>query len=289
MSEQITHFAVADDSRLLAPASPRICAALKAVLAAHHDKYRLGAITRGSEGFAGPLVRRLRERKDGPADGDAEKLAFCLGTMAHRAADRMMKPIFDSQSGPERLSPSDVSVYHDVFVFDRVYGRGAEDPYTPGALEPTAPFPAAAGLDAGAMEACFRVLLQRTLLGAHTFKPDADDPEGWLERLFERLQELYVDVRRYHQALTHPDPEIVKRAITDVNFYDDRDAILALLAELRAGADVDGETFLTRCRLGDHASLYARAVSMAYGYLHVAAEFWAGRAAEELFLDAIKR
>ncbi len=289
MSEQITHLAVADDARLLALASPRICPHLKSVLEEHHDKVRLGAITRGSEGFAGPVVRTLRGRKDRPQEGDPAKLAFCVGTMAHRAADRMMKPIFASQGGGESLSPTSVSIYHDIFVFDQVYGRGARDPYTPDALSPVLPFPQAPELDVEAVEAYFRVLLQRTLLAAHTFKPDRDDPEGWLERLFERLQDMYVDVRRYHEALTNPDPEIVRRAITDVNFYDRGDPILSLLADLRAGPDVTGDDFLKRCQLGDGDSLYARTVSKAYGYLQVTGEYWDGRAAEELFMDSIRR
>ena len=289
MSEQITHLAVADDARLLALSSPRICQPLKAVLAQHHDKVRLGAITRGSEGFAGPLVKILRGRADQPEGGDGEKLAFCLGTMAHRAADRMMKPVFDSQSGDERLSPSDVSVYHDIFIFDRVYRKGTLPPYSPDALAPALPFPQAPGMDVGVVEAYFRVLLQRTLLAAHTFKPDRNDPEGWLEGLFERLQDFRVDILRYHEALTNPDPQIVQRAITDVNFYNESDPILALLADLREDAAVEGDAFLKRCRLEDHNSLYARAVSMAYGYLQVAAEYWQGRAGEDLFMDSIRR
>ncbi|KKL76421.1 hypothetical protein LCGC14_2045060 [marine sediment metagenome] len=289
MSEQITHLAVADDTRLLALASPRIPKAVKAVLRDHQDEMRLGAITRGSEGFAGPVVKRLRGRSDRPDHNDATKLAFCLGTMAHRAADRMMKPIFDSQGGDENRQPTSISIYHDVFIFDKVYGRGAKHPYTPDALDPQIRFPSAPDLDVGTVEAYFRVLLQRTLLAAHTFKPDSDDPEGWLDRLFGRLQELHVDLARYHQALTKPDPEIVRRAITDVNFYDDGNAILSLLADLRAEKQVTGEAFLQRCRLGDHDSLYARAVSMAYGYVQVAGEYWQGRTSEELFLDSIRR
>ena len=289
MSEQITHLGIADDVRLLALASPRICESVKAFLRAHHDKLRLGAITRGSEGFAGSLVTAIRGRADCPQDGDDGKLAFCLGTMAHRAADRMMKPIFEAQAPDETVSPTSVSIYHDIFIFDRVYGRGAGEPYAPGALSPSAPFPEAPQLDLAAVEGYFRVLLQRTLLSAHTFKPDPGDPEAWLEKLFERLQDLHVDLGRYHQALTNPDEEIIRRAITDVNFYNEGDHVLTLLSELRNGAAIAGEEFLSRCRFGDHDSLYARAVAMAYGYFHITSDYWQDGASESLFLDAIRR
>jgi hypothetical protein len=250
---------------------------------------RLGAVTRGSEAFAGPLVAGLRERKDSPETGDAEKLAFVLGTMTHRAADRMMKPILKSQTADGEYAPIEISVYHDIFLFDRLYGRGAKEPYTPDALSPVVSFPAFSESEAKAFEEYFRVLFQRALLAAHTFKPDQSDPEVWLARLFDWLQEFDVDLERYHRALVEPDAELARRAIADVNFYADEDPIIRLLEDLRAGRDVAGDDFTKRLTLRDRDSLYARAVSLAYGYLHVTGEYWEGRAADEFFLDSVRR
>jgi hypothetical protein len=289
VSEQITHLAVADDARLVALASPRICDPIRQVLRDHHDRMRLGAVTRGSEKFAWPIVKALRDRRGAPQADDAEKLAFCLGTMAHRAADRMMKPIFKSQSADGACEPKDISVYHDVFLFDRIYGRGAREPYGEDALSPEVRFPSAPGLDSAAVEAYFRVLWQRALLSAHTFKPDYLDPEGWMEALFDRVQEFTVDVGRYHKALTEPDERIIRRAIMEVNFYDESNSVIALLGELRAGHAVGPKEFLERCAVGEWDSLYARAVSAAYGYLHVTSEYWLEKASEELFSDAVTR
>jgi hypothetical protein len=289
MSEQITHLGVADDARLLALHSLRVGGAVRDALADHQDKVRLGAVTRASERFAGPMVEALRGRADAPGPQDAEKLAFCLGTMAHRSADRMFKPVFRSQSADGACMPKDISIYQDVFVFRRVYAGGGKDPYRGDALSPTVDLPEGAAVDAGELEALFRALFQRALLAAHTFKPDLNEPEAWLERLFERLQEFTIDIGRYHKALTEPDEDIYRRAVVDVNFYDASNPILALLEELRKGKSVAGEGFLRRCKLGDKDSLYARAVSAAYGYVQVSSEFWAGGCSAELFRDAITR
>lgn len=289
MSEQITHIAVADDARLLALNSPRIEGGVRDALLKHQDKCRLGAVTRASEEFAGPIVEQLRARVDNLQQRDAEKLAFCLGTMAHRSADRMYKPIFRSQSVDGGCEPKDISIYHDVFLFRRIYAAGDKEPYRPDALSPTVELPEGAPVDAAELESLFRVLFQRSLLAAHTFKPDLADPQGWLEKLFEQIQDFTIDVGRYHKALTEPDEDIYRRAITDVNFFDESDSILVLLDELREGGEVSDEEFLRRCRLGDKDSLYARAVSGAYGYFQVTSEFWSGRCSPELFRDVITR
>ena len=94
MSEQVTHYAVADDARLFALASPRINHDFKAVLRDEHAALRLGALTRKTEVFAGALIQDLRERWQENKPHDPEKLAFCLGTLTHRATDRLMKPVF---------------------------------------------------------------------------------------------------------------------------------------------------------------------------------------------------
>jgi len=289
LSEQVTHLALADDVRLLSVASPRVCEDVKGSLREHQDKMRLGALTRGSEGFAGAMVKVLREGKTKRKKGDGEKLAFCIGTMAHRAVDRMMKPIFESQSADGKCNWQDISVYHDVFLFDRIYGRGRKEPYAAGALEPRYGFPSAAGVDAERVEEYFRVMFQRAMLSAHTLIPDMSDPEGWMEKVFGRVQEMTLDVGRYHRALTNPDEEIFGRAIVDVNFYDDGDPLIALLRDLREGAEVEGDEFMLRCRSRDHDSLYARGAAKGYGYVQVTSEYWSGEAREELFMDEIRR
>ncbi len=289
MSEQVTHYAVNDDVRLLALHSPRINDTFKQVLRDHHEAMRLGALVRRSEKFAGPLIKKLRERWDEHRDDDPAKLAFCLGTLTHRATDRMMKPIFVSQihgSEHDRLA---ISIAHDIFLFNKVYG-GNTGGFVEQQFTETLSFPQALDLDWAAVELIFQTMFQRAMLGSHTLKPDDARPDAWLSDLFGAIQNMRIDLRCYYDMLTNPDPDVIERALEQVKFYSEDDAIVALARDLRAGGGVENnEDFLRRSYLHDRPSLYARALSMAYGYVQVASEFWLGEVRDELFQDAITR
>lgn len=288
MSEQVTHYAVADDARLFALASPRVNGTFKNNLRDNHAALRLGALTRKSEVFAGALIKDLRERWQQGRSHDAEKQAFCLGTLTHRATDRLMKPIFDAQAYDGRYTYKDVSYYHDIFIFRKVYDNGNKEPFIPEQFDEMLEHPDV-NIDLGVLEQLHKVFWQRRLLNTHTFKPDTDEPDIWLSNLFNVLQNDVVDLQKYYQALTNPDPELVRRATEQVNFYHDEDGILKLAHDLRRGREVSEEDFLKRSHLGDKNSLYARALAKAYGYLQIASEFWEGRLEESLFQDAITR
>jgi hypothetical protein len=289
MSEQITHLAVADDTRLVALASPRICEELKAALDRRQGAMRLGAVTRGGDRFAPPLIRTLRQRRQTPGPRDEPKLAFCLGVMTHRAADRLAKPLFTAQTADGACERIDIRVYQDVFLFNRLYGRGRREPYRPDALDAAPAMPPAAEADAPAFESYYRVLFQRALLSAHTLKPGEPDADGWLDRLFDALQEFRIDLERYRKALVEPDERLARRAISDVNFYNDEDPILVLLDELRAGRTPEEDEVARRCYVGDRASVYARMVAQAMGYVEVVSAFWTGRADYTLMHDTLRR
>ena len=289
MSEQVTHYAVNDDVRLLALHSPRINETFKQVLQEEHEAMRLGALVRRSEKFAGPLIRELRERWDDRRADDPDKLAFCLGTLTHRATDRVMKPIFVSQikgSEHDRLA---ISIAHDIFLFNQIYG-GNTGGFVEQQFTDTLSFPQAPDLDWATVEMIFQTMFQRAMLGSHTLKPDDARPDEWLSGLFSAVQNMRIDLRRYHKTLTDPDSDILERALDQVKFYSESDGIIALARDLRAGGSVEGdEEFLRRSYLHDRPSLYARALSMAYGYVQVASEFWLGEVREDLFQDAITR
>ena len=119
MSENITHTAVTDDCARLARHSSTICSPVKEVLGEHLEIARLGGVTRAGGRHVLSLLQRYREAWHGRQEGDllAEKLAFVLGWLCHRAADLQMKPIFHAVDGDCPRDPTDCSVYHDVFLF----------------------------------------------------------------------------------------------------------------------------------------------------------------------------
>jgi hypothetical protein len=281
LSENISHTAVTDDCARLARYSPAICAPFKACLRDHLDIARMGGITRSGGKFVTSLLARYRQQWAGAQDHELvkQKLAFVLGWLCHRAADLQMKPIFRAVDGDCTEKPTDCSVYHDVFLFREVYGGGQVGPYAPGILS----------LDAGELEDALHSLWQRALIGLHTFIPDQEDVDGWLERLFAMRQSFYVDVRRYAEAFADPEPDKVRRFIEEVGFYDDQDPLIRLARSLQAGAP---ETSIAlQDALDDAAtqSQYAQSLRRGYLYLEAASGFFEGTIDEVAFRDALER
>ena len=292
MSENITHTAVTDDCARLALHSPAICTAFKEVLEQHLDIARLGGVTRSGGKYVVPLLDDMRQ--SWPArvqDGVMEqKLAFVLGWLAHRAADLQMKPIFHAVDGDCRHDPTDCSVYHDVFLFREVYGSGQEEPYAPEMLEATmASAPATQAFDVGEIESLFRSVWQRALIGLHTFIPDQEDIDGWLERLFKTRQLFYVDIRRYASAFADPDPDKVQRFIVDVHFYEGQDPLIRLARSIQRGtpdAEIDLQEALEAAA---SQSEYAQALRRGYLYMQAASDFFERRIDEQTFKDRLER
>ncbi len=271
MSEQITHTAVTDDCARLALHAHETCAAFRAALADHMDVVRLGGITRGGDHFTVDLLGRLREARpqQGGERRPQQKLAFVLGWLCHRAADRQMKPVFRSTDPDCPRRPTDCSVYHDVFLYREVYACGEREPYAPDFLD----------VQPAGLERLFRLLLQRSLLAMHTFIPGGEDIDAWLDAVIDRRQQFTVDIARYAEAFARPDPDRVKRFITDVDFYDPEDALIRLARALQRGeaTDVDLEEAVSAAAEG---SQYARALRRAFLYLRSAGEFFEGRLPE---------
>lgn len=281
MSENITHTAVTDDCARLAIYSPTICAPFKEVLSRHLEIARLGGVTRSGGNFVISLLGRYRELWSATDADDLlrQKLAFVLGWLCHRAADLQMKPIFRAVDGECTLDPTDCSVYHDVFLFRTVYASGQGEPYAPGILS----------LDAGGLEDVLRSLWQRALVGMHTFIPDQQDIEGWLERLFKTRQEFYVNLERYAEAFADPDPDKVRRFLDEVNFYQERDPLIRLARSIQAGNPETGIDLAAAVDAAASQSQYAQALRRGYLYLQAASDYFTGQLDKAALADALER
>lgn len=265
MSENITHTAICDDCLRLMSQTEEICDAFKQVSENHLDIARLGAVTRSTDRFNPALLNRLREGWDNrqPEDNLEPKLAYSLGALCHRAADRTMKPVFVQAAPEDTQSPKDVSIYHDVFLFREVYKEGVEKPYSPAMFGMKTHF-----------EEYFRVLFQRALLQLHTFIPDLTDAEAWLDKLFAFRQRFYVDIARYASVYYHPEPEKTRRYIMEVNFYDENDDLIQLARAIQEG-DTFGEDAVRKAfEAGKNESKYAQALVLGLRYLTAANSFY---------------
>lgn len=281
MSENITHTAVTDDCARLAIYSPTICAPFKEVLSQHLEVARMGGVTRSGGKFVIPLLGRYRGAWPAAEADDLlrQKLAFVLGWLCHRAADLQMKPVFRAADGECALDPTDCSVYHDVFLFRTVYASGQGEPYAPGILS----------LDVIGLEAGLRSLWQRALIGLHTFIPDQQDVEGWLERLFKTRQQFYVDLERYAEAFADPDPGKVRRFLDEVNFYQEQDPLIRLARSIQAGKPETEIDLPAAVDAAASQSQYAQALRRGYCYLEAASRYFTGQLDEAALADALER
>jgi hypothetical protein len=199
-----------------------------------------------------------------------------------------MKPVFRSTDPDCPRRPTDCSVYHDAFVLREVYGSGTEEPYSPFTAARDLPdHPGSAAVPVETLEELFGVIWQRTMIRMHTFSPDEDDIEAWLERLFDARAELYVDIARYAEALLRPDPGKVKRFIRDVNFYDPDDAVIRLARGLQRGERVEADTIGRALEAAASQSHYAQALAKAMGYLSTATEYFGRKIDEDTLNDRL--
>ncbi|MFP4056636.1 MAG: hypothetical protein ACLF0G_07195 [Candidatus Brocadiia bacterium] len=282
MSEAVTHTAVLDDAFRLMLAGAVACPAFQSAAQAHWDVARLGAVTRSGDHVSVPLLDALRAQRAAgqPEEGWAPKLAFVLGVLCHRAADRQMKPLFRALEPDSARSPTECSIYHDVFLLREVYGD--EEPFR---AEMFADPPgSSAGPSASAVEDLFQALLARALVQMHTLIPDAGDPEGWLERLLAARQRFRVELPRYAAAIASPDPLKLGLYIQEPNFYDPADALIGAARRIQHGEPVAPDALQLALR-SEPASHYAQALRLALGYLDAASEFFSG----EISAQALRR
>jgi hypothetical protein len=251
VSEKVTHTAVVDDCFRLVLSSGELCEAFSPIMREHWDFARLGGGTRAGDRHSVQLLASFRERWASRTASDRlePKLAFVLGWLCHRAADRQMKPIFRQTDPGSEQKPTDCSVYHEAYLFSEAYAGDPERLYTLATFEgDLSSLPAAAVLDVAAVRELFHTLMQQALVEIHTFSPDEAHIESWLDGLFGLQQRFYVDVERYAQAIAEPDPDEVR-------------------ASMRANA----------------ASHYAQALAMGCRYLLAASAFFEEKiSAEEL-------
>jgi hypothetical protein len=148
--------------------------------------------------------------------------------------------------------------------------------------------PAARAFEVDEIESLFRSVWQRALIGLHTFIPDQEDIDGWLERLFKTRQRFYVDIRRYASAFADPDPDKVKRFIVDVHFYESQDPLIRLARSIQRGDPDAGIDLQEALEAAAVQSQYAQSLRRGYLYLQAANDFFERRISGLTFRDRLE-
>lgn len=278
MSEHIVHTAVLEDCLHLVTNSEEINEEFREICKAFGDFAQLGSVTVSGDMFSTQLLKEFKPRWQGRAPEEMleAKLLFVFGWISHRAADRQMKPVWNLGHIRELeksigLRPTDCSVYHEAFILKQYY---FSDPVFKGSvlIDEAVESSGLPSIDLDVAMRFIHTLVKRSLIEMHTFKPDYDNVEVWLEKLFTRQQKFYVDVERYARAVVFPDPEKYKTYITDIHFYDENDPILAVLKKLRNSELVSSQE-ISSALVAYNGSHYAQAVVRGYNYIKASIEY----------------
>ncbi|MCU6796458.1 hypothetical protein OB236_30470 [Paenibacillus sp. WQ 127069] len=291
MSENVTHTAVVEDCFNMMFAAEHICKAFKEAGRDHIQFSQFGSVTRSGDKFTVALLDKYRTNWDARKEEDnlGYKLAFVLGWLCHRAADRQMKVVFREAEPESRQFPTDCSIYHDAFIFHRLYenNNNTPFPYQKAHFEINMESLKGSGaINVHAAADTFRFIWQRQLLELQTFVPDTEHIDNWFDKLHAKHQEQTIHLDRYAEAVLTPDPDKVKRFIEDTNFYNEEDAIIQLSQALRQGAKPSQEE-LTAAFAAEPTSQYAHAVKMGYGYLQSASAYFTGEIDQDTLKDQL--
>lgn len=276
MSEYITHIAVQEDVARLALHAKSICDAFKICMKSHNLAMRIGSASRGNSTFIIQNIDHFRstwERRK-PEDRLEDKLAYTLGWITHRAADRYFKAkygIFDKN--PENLHPVDIRILHDVVLYDKVYSNGVNKPFTKGfAQTEMKGHPAAKFVDITQAEAITGPMYQANFLNLQSIEK-ASNAKEFFDRVEKQFATFTVDFDRLVEGVNDPDPEDMHQMIEAPNFYNEEDTLIKLARNIQQGKSTEGLQ-LENALKEENLSQYAQVLKKAFNWLFEASQYF---------------
>ncbi len=295
VSDLLTHWAVFDDCRRLVQHDQAIDPTFVQIIERQREFARLGALTRGGSKWVPHILAQARAAWTTTTDRSANerKVAFALGGIAHFAADVILKPIMSrlaqadwnvaqdhmqhAAAAPDDAAAAsirEISAYYDCHVFRQVYLSGNEEPFSAflTAANPTEP--------GKALESFVRSLFQRALLSCHTLDPDREGIDQWLDRLFARVQPLYLDIELYARVFAAPDPAKLAQYQVETAFYRLADPIVQAARAVHGGVSLSTPALDAALTPGANSGGYGRAVELGMVTLRQASAYWRGDVSE---------
>ena len=284
MSEYLVHVAIMEDCFNILLQTQRVCPELKGVIEAHRDFGEAASTTMSGDTYTVLLMEDLRKRwaNRTPDDMLENKLAFVLGWVSHRAADRQMKPVFRALNTPEskKIVNNECTLYNEAKVYMEYYMNREHDPYK-NVMHLMLSGPRAyPQVDLEGMNNLFSGMLKGSFMQMHTMKPNLEytvtEIENWIDNIFTLLQHFNIRTDMIAQIVAKPDPGKYNRYIADANFFNDQDALIILAKKLRFHnefSQLDVEEAITSSPSSD----YAIALKTALNYTIACNDFFAGK------------
>lgn len=296
MSDLLTHWAVFEDLRRIAQYDPAMDAQLAAILQEEREFARLGAISRGGSLFVPHILRSARQQWENTGGPLLlrRKLAYALGGVTHFPTDHVLKPLMselvqadwnDTQSvmqgkGSKQNVHTDenavreISAYYDVHVFRKVYLAGQEEPFNRFLVADNATAPGQA------LSEFVYALFQRALLASHTFDPDKQNLDAWLDNLIAHVQPMYLNIELYTRIFAHPDSEKMKQYQVESAFYLESDPIIRLARALQRGQPAHPSELDAALAENANRSGYGRTLELGMNALRKTSAYWRGETPE---------
>lgn len=277
MSEHIVHTAILEDSIAICLGLSAMPEDFREVVRNHGRFAQLGCITVAGDQFSVRLLTEYREKWDGRDESLEARLAFVLGWISHRACDRTMKPIWveppmkvGSDVDPT-LSPSECSVYHEGYMYNRYYRKDPKFCYAifPEEMEK---LPGMKFINRERAALYVQQSFGANYLAIQTLPEQRQDQE-WFENLCMRAQKFYVDVNRYRKSAGDPDPDKEHGFLLDINWYNPEDVLVGLAEDLRWGRKT-GTLTCDEAYAQEPSSYYGKALRLSIRYILAAAEFF---------------
>ncbi len=292
MSDMLTHWATFDDCRRLVQLDETIVPEFRAAIENGAEQARFGTLTRGGSVWMEPTLRNAKARWNDPAQQvrNERNVAFVLGGLIHQSCDRVMKPILTRaggadwsemmaiMQGPREVLQAnaaqiartqDASAYFDAEAFRQIYLGGDTGVLNRFFLAETSP-------QGHAFEDVVKAMFQRTLMAAHTFKPDSDNMEAWLDNLFDKVQPLPLRIDGWCEVSKNPDPAKVEAFGVHTSFYRENDPVIRAARALQAGKTLDAGLKREVFENGASTCAYVDVLQTGLIYLRGASAFWRG-------------
>jgi hypothetical protein len=283
MSEHIVHTGILEDSAAIMPYLEKIPDDFLQAVQRHIGFARLGCITVSGDTYSFRLLEEYKPLWKTRNDLLEAKLAFVLGWVSHRACDREMKPIWrtveisgrGSDANPA-VSPTECSVYHEGTLYNLYY---SEDPIFHLAIFPghLADWPGAELVNLSLMAEFVENSYAMNMMDIQTILPPSPEQQSSDQRFIEdvclRAQKFYVDISRYTHASSQAVPDLKKSYVIDIDWYNEKDLIVALASRLRRGES------LTKAEVEESmsrpaSSHYGRALQLSLRYIISAAAYF---------------
>ena len=292
MSEYLAHAAVYDDVRRLALRDDGLPEAFHSALRRHPGYGRAGSVTRGMYYHVVPLLDRVRAGWSPGNEPAAQRLAFALGWITHRAADRHIKAMA-LVTDPAFYEPYESGVgislprmWHDLVLYDAVYD-GGQDGVMPAHLfdRDAGGHPAARTFDMVALEPVAQAEWAGELATLHGGVGGGAAPLAErVDAFLDARPEYYVPLDDYADRIERPFREERQRFVRTARFYDAGDPLIALA---RAEDGAGGAVADARAAVGPASSQYAVILERALVYVDAAAAYWRGEASTDALGEAL--